>query len=309
MAPLSVKVARAYSNVARTQAAPHLDFMTTSLRRHLALAGSLLLIASCATTRSIQKETAETLISPQDEVELGKQVRAEVLKSEKVLNNEQVQNYVKGVGEKIVALNKDRLPKEFKPTFTVLENDQINAFAIPGGDIFVYTGLLRAVDNEAELAGVLSHEMGHVVERHAAQGMVAQLGLGTIAELIVGKNPSTLAQIGTSVAANGFLVRNTQSMERQADTQGMETMIKSAWDPHEMITFFNTLREQEGRDPSKIEAFLSSHPPPKDRADYLTAQLQKAGNPSGTKNADALAQIKRQLPQGNTASQPPPPRG
>jgi predicted Zn-dependent protease len=270
---------------------------------------AVLLLASACATSPIQKEAAETLISPQDEIELGKQVRAEVLKSEKVYDNQDVQNYVKGVGAKIVELNKDKIPKGFNPTFTVLDNDQINAFAIPGGDMFVYTGLLRAVSNEAELAGVLSHEMGHVVERHAAQGMVAQMGLGTIAQILLGKNPSALAQIGTSIAANGFLIRNTQSMERQADVVGMETMIKSNWDPHQMISFFNKLAAQEGNPPSALEAFLSSHPPPADRAQYLTEQLNKAGNKSGQTNADAIARIKPELPPARTASQPGTPHG
>jgi predicted Zn-dependent protease len=280
-----------------------------STRRTVLLVPILLAFTGACATSPIQKEAAETLISPQDEVDLGKQVRAEVLKNEKVSDNQDVQKYVQGVGNKIVELNKDRLPKEFKPTFTVLENDQINAFAIPGGDIFVYTGLLRAVENEAELASVLSHEMGHVVERHAAQGMVAQLGLGTIAELIVGKNPSTLAQIGTSIAANGFLVRNTQSMERQADQVGMKTMIASGWDPHQMIAFFNKLAAQQGHAPSALEAFLSSHPPPADRAQYLTKELDDAGNPGGKTNPDAIAHIKSELPPAKTASQPGNPRG
>ena len=106
-----------------------------------------------------------------------------------------------------------------------------------------------------------------------------------------------------------FLIQNTQSMERQADQVGMETMIKSDWDPHQMITFFNQLAGEQKTQPSKLEAFFSSHPPPADRAQYLTAQLQKAGNKSGNTNEEAIAAIKPQLPPANTASQPSPPRG
>jgi len=278
------------------------------MRSQLRFVTALLLLSMGFACATVQREAANTLISTDDEIKLGQQVRAEVLKQSKELNDPQVQAYVQSVGNKIVALYADRLPKGIQPKFTVLDDDQVNAFAIPGGDIFVLSGLLRAVKNEAELASVLSHEMGHVIERHAAQGLVAQMGAQTLASILLGKNPSQLAQIGASVAANGYLIRNTQGFERQADRDGMQTMIKSDWDPHQMIAFFDQLAKESGS-VSGIEAFLSSHPPPADRAQYLGQQLAAAGNKSGAVNPEPIASIQQRLPPPKKVAGQPPPHG
>jgi predicted Zn-dependent protease len=267
-----------------------------------------LLSFACATTQ-LGKQAADTLIPPEQEVALGQQVKAQVLQQTPVVKDQAVQDYVNGIGQQVVALDQAKLPKGIVPHFTVLDDDQVNAFAIPGGDIFVFSGLLRAVKNDAELASVLSHEMGHVIQRHVAQGMVAQLGLATVAELVLGKNPSKVESLVANVASQGYLMRYTQGNEREADHVGMDTMLRSHWDPQQMIAFFQQLSEGSGSTPGFL-AFFSSHPPPADRAQYLGQQLEKSGHQGGSAETSALAGIQSRLPPPRkTAAQPGTPTG
>lgn len=260
----------------------------------------VVLLAGCATFNEVRREAADVVLPPGDERALGEQMRPEILKERPAVEDEAVQAYVQGIGSGLAQHLK--LPEEIRPTFTVVQGDEVNAFAIPGGDVFVFVGLLREVDDEAELASVLAHELGHVERRHVAQQLVTQLGLQTIAELALGQNPGAVAQIATSVAANGYLLRYSRDAEREADQVGMQLMIDSPYDPRAMISFFDKLAKLQGRAPSQIEVFLSSHPPPADRAQTLTQQLAAAGNPSGTRPVQPLADVQRRLPPPTPAA-------
>ena len=263
------------------------------MSRPASVVALVLALSACAGT-PISRQAADVLIPPDEEVKLGQQVKAQLLKQYKPLADPKVQAYVQGVGARIVALDKGQLPAGITPHFTVLDSPQVNAFAIPGGDIFVFSGLLKAVNNEAELASVLSHEMGHVIKRHVAQGMVTQLGLQTIASIVLGQNPSAIAKIGASLAANGYLLKYSRDNEREADQVGMATMIRSHdWDPHAMIAFFQELEKSSG---GGGFAFLQNHPPPADRVQYLTRELAAAGNPGGHLYAARYQAIRALVP-------------
>lgn len=265
---------------------------------------------ACPCPAWLRGGAADVLIPPADEERLGDQLRAQVLQQETVLDDEEVQAYISGIGERLTRLAGPRIPEGITTHFTVLEGDMVNAFAGPGGEIFVFTGLIRAAGNEAELVGVLAHELGHVAERHVAQGLVTQLGVETVLALALGQDPGLLSQIAGTVAAQGYLLRYSRAAEREADTFAMELMIESEWDPRGLIAFFDTLSEMYGRDPSAIETFFSSHPPPGDRAEYLTRMWEEAGSPTGQTNEQRLAGIQRRLPE-RAADAPGerPPRG
>lgn len=233
-----------------------------------------------------------------DEVALGEQLKAQVLAEEEVLNDEVVQEYVNDVGKRLIARSPKLIPDGIQPTFTVLVGDDVNAFTIPGGHIFVYTGLLRFAESESELAGVMAHELGHVSERHIAKQLVTQLGLQSVGAMVLGRDPSAIAELAATIAANGYLLRYSRGAESEADEVGMELMLPSGLAPEAMIHFFEKLREMEGRDPSAVEVFLSSHPPPKDRAEHLRAQLDAAGNPQGAKDPDPIWRIQERLGGG-----------
>jgi len=257
------------------------------------LAGLAALQAGCATSGT-RRAVADVLLPPSDEVKLGTQVRGEILRRQKPLADPAVQAYVQQVGTGMLALADGQIPREIHPRFTVLESPMVNAFAIPGGDVFVYSGLLAAVENEAELASVLAHELGHVAHRDVAQAMVSQLGVEAVASLVLGNNPGLMERLGATVAAQGYLLHNSREAESGADRFGMSLMVKSPYDPHAMIVFFEDLAKSSNS-PTWM-AFLSDHPAPADRAKALEVQLKASGRTGGALNAERLATIQQRLP-------------
>lgn len=265
------------------------------MRRMLA---GLLIASSFAGCASVQatadkgsKAIGEALLPVSEERQLGKQLAAQVDQEEKVLNNREVQNYVDRVGQLLVKASGD---KRFKYTFTVIDKPGvINAFALPGGHIYVYTGLIQAADTEAELASVLGHEVGHVVERHAAAQLGTQFGLQTLAGLALGNNPGQIQQIAAGIAAQGYMMRHSRDAEREADSDGLRYLIKAGYDPKAMPIFFRKLEKIAGGNPGAIQQFFSSHPAPGERAKTLSAAI---GNRSGKSEVvGGFANIKRQL--------------
>src|SRR5690606_32382452 len=117
----------------------------------------------------------------------------------------------------------------------------VNAFATPGGHLYVYTGLLLTADNESEVMGVLAHELGHVVRRHSARQLVAQYGLQTIAAVALGENPNMLKQIGAAVVANGALLAHSRSDEHEADEYAVRYTAAAGYDPRGIAMFFRKL--------------------------------------------------------------------
>lgn len=252
-------------------------------------------LAGCASvTQTANKGTkaiGEALLPVSEERQLGKQLAAQVDQEERILNNKQVQDYVNRVGQLMVKASGD---KRFQYTFTVVDKPGVvNAFALPGGHIYIYSGLIQAADNEAELASVLGHEVGHVVERHAAAQLGTQFGLQTLASLALGNNPGQLQQIAAGIAAQGYLMRHSRDAEREADSAGFRYLVKAGYDPKAMPAFFRKLERIAGGNPNAIEEFFSSHPAPGERAKTLTAE---AGNRTGkTEIVGGFANIKKQL--------------
>lgn len=261
--------------------------------------------AGCAsvskTTESGSKAIGSLLLPVSEEQQLGNQLASQVNQEEKILDNQQVQAYVDRIGQRMVQASGDR---RFKYQFTVIDKpNEVNAFALPGGHIYVYSGLIRAADNEAELASVLGHEVGHVVERHAASQLGAQFGLQTLAALALGNNPGQIEQLAAGVAAQGYLMKNSRDAERQADDDGLRYTVKAGYDPRAMPAFFQKLQKIAGGDPNAIEAFFSSHPGSGERVKTTTEQIRKMGNPTGkTEIIGGFSQIKSQLGSSGSRS-------
>src|SRR4051812_25554504 len=182
--------------------------------------------------------------------------------------------YVNNVGKRLANATEAK-DSGFPFTFEVVADPSINAFALPGGPMFINTGLLRAVDNEAQLAGVMGHEMSHVILRHgtnqASKSKLIQLP-AILASQIVG-NKSMLGQmeqLGIRAAAGGVLLKFSRSAESEADLTGSHLMAEAGYDPMEMARFFNKLNAQGGHGLQ----FLSDHPNPdnRDRAIQLEAK-------------------------------------
>lgn len=214
-------------------------------------------------------------ISDRQEIQLGQQINAEILSSQfRLYNNRQVAAYVNEVGQRLAdASDRPNLPY----TFQVVSDDSVNAFATMGGFVYVTTGLLKTADNEAQLAGVLGHEIGHIASRHSIEQMrqaAVQRGVATAA----GLDRSTMVRLGVDLA----LTRpRSRKDELEADRRGLLTMTKAGYAPSAMIGFMEKLLDE----PSP-PSFLSTHPAARDRI----AALEKAIDPARANVGDGLDQ-------------------
>jgi predicted Zn-dependent protease len=199
------------------------------------------------------------------EVALGKQFAQEIERSVKLVDDPVVNEYVNRVGQRLVRNSDAKVPFTIK----VIESDQINAFALPGGFFYVNTGLILAATEEAELAGVMAHEIAHVTARHgtcqATKGQITQLAM--IPLLIFG--PGGWAGYGLYQGLN-FLIplqflAFSRGAETQADYLGLQYMYKTGYDPNAYISFFEKLQAQEKKRPGSIPKIFSTHPPSGDR--------------------------------------------
>jgi len=244
-----------------------------SLRTPLLLAALVMIGASgCQSARSIN------IFTTAQEVEIGRQVSAEVEQQNKLLADPAVVNYVSQVGEKVAA---KATRQDVDYAFKVIDNSkEINAFAVPGGNVYVYSGLLTQMKTESELAAVLGHEVAHISLRHSMRTLTKQAGFDLLLAVVLGENaPAWQSTLGNLVGNVTFL-QFSKDDESDADEEGLSYMYNAGYDPQGMVdllTLFTTLQQKE---PSKIEVFLSSHPAPKERVGEVK-ELIRNGNLSG----------------------------
>ena len=247
---------------------------------------------SCGTAQAAQRVAANALLPVSEENKLGREMSAQVEKELRVHKDDEVQAYIQRLGTKLARKARDT-PQGIKFSFKVIDDDKtVNAFAIPGGHIYIYSGLMKAADDEAELAGVVSHEIAHVTQRHIAERLVAQYGLQTVLGLALGAEPGLLAQIAAQVAGTGALLKFTRDQESEADARALPYMVAAGYDPDAMVSFFKKLQRGEG--PGAL-VFLSDHPLPSDRVEALNTRIKRMRNKPDTRNKDALDDIKQKL--------------
>ena len=206
-------------------------------------------------------------ISQEQEVELGSQINQELINSGqvKLSQNQAINNYVDRIGQEL-AKQSDR--PDLPYTFQVVEDDSINAFATMGGYVYVNTGLIKKADNEAELASVIGHEIGHIEGRHSLEQMKERaISQGLLSA--AGLDRSQAVQIGVELAVNRS---NSRSDELEADQFGLENLTEAGYAPSGMIGFMNKLLEQG----SSVPTFLSTHPATSERIERLQAEIPDA---------------------------------
>jgi beta-barrel assembly-enhancing protease len=215
-------------------------------------------------------------MSREEQRKLGLEAAAQVYQQMPVLPDDSPQTkYVRQLGEKLVAT----IPPEYSWPFEfhVVAQKEINAFALPGGPMFINIGTITASANEAELAGVMGHEMAHVYMQHSAKqagkarttGLLAGLA-GAVLGASVGGTVAELGQMGIQMTAQGFMLKYSRSDETQADTVGTVILYKAGYDPQAMADFFKTLESQGGQSPPQ---WLSSHPNPGNRQQAIQKQI------------------------------------
>lgn len=245
------------------------------------LLGLLLSVASCA-TNPVSGGPELMLLSEEDEIKLGSQTDREVRSQYGVYQDAELQAYLDGLCRKLGTLS-------HRPTLDyrleILDASVVNAFAVPGGYLYFTRGILGALNNEAELAGVMGHEIGHVAARHSAQqysrAQLAQFGL-VLGGLFLGDLASGLAQFGVGMLFLSF----SRDNERQADALGVEYASKAGYDAAELARFFETLeRMNPSSDRTGLPSWFSTHPSPADREAAVRSMAKEWQQQLGLKQA------------------------
>jgi Zn-dependent protease with chaperone function len=244
----------------------------TKFYRHFVL---FLALATAAQSAVKEFKPGFNLFSKEQDVQLGREAAAQVEQQMQVVKDQNLENYVQRIGQKLVASPK---AGGFPYSFKVVNDKSINAFALPGGFTYVNTGLLSAVENEAQLAGVMAHEISHVALRHgtnqASKANLLQLP-AMIAGSVLGSGGGLLgqlAQVGIGLGFNSVLLKYSRDAEKQADLLGAQIMADAGYNPMEMAHFFEKLSAEGG---SRAPVFLSDHPDPGDRTQYVQEEVRE----------------------------------
>ncbi len=261
-----------------------------------------LLLAACAARQpGAPLRPGFNLFSQEQDVQLGREAAVEVRKQVDVVENPELQSYIAELGSR---LSRNPDAGAYPYSFTLVNDPTLNAFALPGGPVFVHTGILAAAENEAQLAGVMSHEISHVALRHgtnqASKANIAQLP-AVLAGTAVGQGSTVaqLAQLGIGLGFNSLLLKYSRDAEREADSLGAHLMAQARYNPIEMARFFEKLEAEGG---SRAPDFLSSHPSPGNRVQNVEAEIRTLPASSYAEGTGRLGRMKALV------AQLPPPR-
>ena len=202
--------------------------------------------------------------STEKEVRIGRELAAEVDRQAKFIDDPLITEYVNRVGQNIVLHSDAKVPFTIK----VIDSDEVNAFALPGGFFYVNKGLLLAADNEAELVGVMAHEIGHVAARHAMENQTKATFLEYLAlggSIFLGGIPGLIYQNTAGLGLLGAFMKFSRSAEEEADKLGVQYMYAAGYDPTAMATMFEKLEAKNKKKPGLIARAFATHPAPPER--------------------------------------------
>ncbi len=271
------------------------------------LAGTMLCLplgSPCAAQTTAKQATPGfNLFSVAQDVELGRQSAVEAEKQLVLMNDPATNRYLNRVVQRLAAVAPGA---RYPYTIKLVNAAQINAFALPGGPMYVNSGLLRAARSEAELAGVLAHEMAHVALRHgtsqASSAYLAKGGLSILGGLLGSRQGSASSIVNAigGIGLNTAFLSFGRNAEYQADATGADIMARAGYNPQAMADFFDVLRAEQGRDPSKVEQFFSDHPGTAERAARIR-QLASTAKVRSMAEVGGFASVKSAMGQSSSA--------
>ena len=231
--------------------------------------------------------TGINLFSQSDDVNLGSEVSSEIAKNSKEYpifkGDPSIKKYITNrIFKHILTSQQIASRKIYKYQLEIIDNPKVfNAFALPGGYIYVYTGLLKYLDSEAALAGVLGHEIAHAERRHGTKRMTASYGVGFLLNLVLGRNPSQISQIASNLFVGLAFLANSRSDENDADEFSYNFLKDTRYYPGSSKFFFEHMKADSlvKNNPGEIKKFLSTHPDPIDRIKSTDERLKISGLP------------------------------
>ena len=246
------------------------------------------LIFFVAMTLSCAAINRLNLLTPEQEVELGRQASREVERSVRLYRDPVVRAYVDSLGQALVRVS---ARSQFRYYFKVVDAPEVNAFALPGGFIYVNLGLIKAAETESELVGVIGHEIGHVEMHHGAKKISQQYGVAVLVDVIAGGGDPSLRRkiLAQLVGFGGGLgvLKYGREAERESDKFAVHCLVKAGVDPEGIARFFETLLKLHKRAPKGVEVWFATHPPTQSRIDFVRSEIAKLPNTSGLKKTSA----------------------
>jgi beta-barrel assembly-enhancing protease len=273
-----------------------MSFQSRACRRSTPLTLAVVL-AVCTTLVGAQTRVVppKNKYTPEQDVELGREAAAEVRREYPLIEDRTIDGYLDELGRRLVSFSPEALKHPaFEYSFTPVNLKDINAFALPGGPMFVNRGMFDAADAEGEVVGVMAHELAHVLLRHGtanatkAQGFQLGALAGAIAGAVIGGGWGEAIAQGSQLGLGTWLLKYSRDYEKQADLLGAQIMARAGYDPRELARMFETIQKQGGSTPPQ---WLSSHPNPGNRSQYIAqeaSQLQIGPRPSQS----GFAQVK-----------------
>ena len=272
------------------------------MKRQVSAAILTTVLVSASFVAAQTKVTApKNKYTPADDVKLGREAAAEVEQQMPMLDDDRVDDYVERIGARLV----ENIPAEFRHngfryTFDVVNLREINAFALPGGPMYAHRGMIEKAKTEGEMAGVLAHEISHVALRHgtaqatkATPYQLGQIGSAILGAIIGGRTGEVVSAGGQFYFGTQFL-KFSREYEKQADILGAQIMARTGYDPREMASMFRTI-EQEGG--NRAPEFLSNHPNPGNRAQYITREAEMLRVQAGARDTADFRNVQARLGQ------------
>jgi Zn-dependent protease with chaperone function len=215
------------------------------------------------------------LFSPRQDIQLGREAQAQVERTMPVVHNAQATRYLDRIGRRLA---RSRYAGDWPFSFGLIASKSVNAFSLPGGPIYVNTGLFALTQNEAQLAGVLAHEMSHIVLRHgthqASKANLVELPALLLSTIAGGSLLGQLARLGIGLGVNSVLLRFSREAEAEADYNAVLMMADAGYDPEELARFFERLETRDGRT-GELAQFLSDHPNPVNRVKAIEEEIRQ----------------------------------